>query len=104
MLDQDTQSEIVRRVVEVLHPDRIILFGSHAWGTPTADSDVDLFVIVAEKKEPGYRLARRAYKALRGLRVPVDFIIRSRSEVENTKDVPAALVHEILNKGRSLYG
>ena len=104
MLDQPTQDEIVRRVVEALHPERIILFGSHAWGTPTSDSDVDLFVIIPETEEPAYRLASRAHRALRGLRVPVDFIIRSRFDVDSRKNVPAAIEHEILSKGRFLYG
>lgn len=103
MLDQNTQDEIVRRLVETLRPERIILFGSHVWGVPTADSDVDLFIIMAEIKEPGYRLASRAYKGLRGLRVPIDFVIRSRAEVDSTREVAGSLEHEVMSRGRTLY-
>jgi len=38
--------EAVRRIVETLHPEKIILFGSYARGNPTSDSDVDLLVIM----------------------------------------------------------
>jgi len=38
--------EFCDRVVAEFHPDKIVLFGSHAWGTPREDSDVDLLVIL----------------------------------------------------------
>jgi predicted nucleotidyltransferase len=41
----------VRQVVEKFHPQRVILFGSHAYGTPDADSDVDLLVVMPAKNE-----------------------------------------------------
>jgi predicted nucleotidyltransferase len=104
MVESALLNEITHRVANELHPERIILFGSHAWGVPANDSDLDLLVIVGEKTEPGYRIARRAYRALRGLRVPVDFVIRSRAEIEASRDVPASLEYEALNKGRVLYG
>jgi predicted nucleotidyltransferase len=44
-------SEIVDRLVTEFDPERIILFGSHAWGNPDEDSDIDLLVIVSETKE-----------------------------------------------------
>ena len=45
MVDQDTIKEIVRRIVEVAKPDRIILFGSRASGDASSGSDVDLLVV-----------------------------------------------------------
>jgi predicted nucleotidyltransferase len=41
----------VRQIVEKFHPDKVILFGSHAYGKPDADSDVDLLVIMPAKNE-----------------------------------------------------
>jgi len=73
--------EIADRVVAALSPERVVLFGSYAWGQPDADSDVDLYVIVANCGEPAYRLARRAYHALRGVRV------RTRAESERNAEV-----------------
>jgi predicted nucleotidyltransferase len=42
VLSPELLHEIVQRLVDEFHPERIILFGSHAWGTPTNDSDIDL--------------------------------------------------------------
>src|SRR5436189_6137258 len=40
-----------RKVAERFHPDKIILFGSHAYGTPHADSDVDILVVMPARNE-----------------------------------------------------
>ncbi len=50
-LEQSILDEMVRRLVAEFQPEKIILFGSHAWGEPTEDSDIDLFVIVSESNE-----------------------------------------------------
>ena len=49
--------EITRRSVAESDPERVILSGSHAWGTPGEDSDVDLLAIVAESSETPVRRA-----------------------------------------------
>jgi hypothetical protein len=58
----------VRRIVQAVHPEQILLFGSQAWGQPTADSDIDLLVILGASDQPGYRRTREVYRSLRGLR------------------------------------
>lgn len=96
--------EITRRVVAALQPERVVLFGSYAWGQPDAQSDVDLYVIVPDRDEPSYRAARRAYRALRGVRVPVDLVVRSRGESERNAGVVSTLDHEALARGVPVYG
>ena len=49
--------EITRRLVAEFQPEQIFLFGSHAWGRPTADSDLDLLVVLADL-EPPWTLSR----------------------------------------------
>ena len=44
MVEVDNIVELAERIVQQFHPERIILFGSYAYGRPTADSDVDLLV------------------------------------------------------------
>ena len=95
--------EMTRRLVEELRPERIILFGSHAWGLPQDDSDVDLFVIVPESTEPARVRALRARRALRGLNVPKDVMVRTRAEVERARRVHASLESEVLDRGVVLY-
>ena len=73
--------EAVRRIVQAVHPEQILLFGSQAWGQPTADSDIDLLVILGASEQPGYRRAREVYRSLRGLRLPIEVLGRKvRSE------------------------
>jgi len=97
-------TELAQRLVAGLHPRRIILFGSQAWGKPTGDSDVDLLVVVEHSDEPAYRRARRAYRSLQGVRVACDVLVHTLQEVETAKRVPASLLRRIVEEGRVPYG
>lgn len=96
--------EITRRLVVEFAPERIILFGSHAWGHPDEHSDLDLLVVVPESDQPPPRRAARAYRCLREIPVPLDILVKTREEVERTRQAPASLIHEVLKRGRVLYG
>lgn len=96
--------EITRRLVAEFAPETIILFGSHAWGHPDDDSDLDLLVVVPESDQPPPRRAARAYRCLREIPVPLDILVKTREEVERSRHLPASLVHEVLKRGRVLYG
>ncbi len=95
---------ITQSVVRGVHPEQIFLFGSRAWGVPDKDSDIDLFVIVKESSQPGYRRAREVYRCLRDVAVPIDVIVKTRLEVESSADVVSSLTKKVLEKGRLLYG
>ncbi|MBA2432146.1 MAG: nucleotidyltransferase domain-containing protein [Chthoniobacterales bacterium] len=96
--------EAVERLVAEFQPEEIYLFGSHAWGTPTADSDLDFFVIVPDTDERPIRRAQRGHRCLRGLAKPKDVLVQTRSEVNRFKHLRASLSHQILHRGRKLYG
>ena len=97
-------AEGISRIAKALNPEKIYLFGSHAWGIPTSDSDIDLFVIVKESGQPAYRRSREAYRSLRGLREPFEVVVRTISEVDRGKAVASSLVKKILEQGKLLYG
>jgi len=97
-------NEIARRIENAAHPEKIFLFGSHAWGEPTPDSDLDLFVVVSSSDMPAYRRAREIYRALRGIGVPVDIIVRTRDEVERSRQVVTSLARRVLAEGKVLHG
>jgi predicted nucleotidyltransferase len=96
--------EMTRRLIAELAPEQIILFGSHAWGTPDDDSDVDLLVIVPHSDDKPAQRAARAYRCLRGLMVPTDILVKTRAEVDRFRSVRASLESEILERGKVLYG
>jgi predicted nucleotidyltransferase len=56
-INEDLLQEITRRLVELFQPEQVILFGSYVWGTPTADSDVDVMVIVTQSDLSDYERA-----------------------------------------------
>jgi uncharacterized protein len=96
--------EIVRRIVDEFDPEEIILFGSRAWGEPVQDSDYDLLIIIPHSDELRARRATRAYRALRGIKVPIDVIVSARAEFDRFSGVRASLEAEILERGKKLYG
>ena len=103
-IQSDLLNETVERLKTEFQPEEIYLFGSHAWGTPNEDSDVDLMVIVPSSDERPIRRDQRAQKCLGRLAVPADVLVRTRSEVDRYKHLRASLFHQVLNQGRKLYG
>jgi uncharacterized protein len=95
---------VIERLKTEIQPDEIYLFGSHAWGTPDEDSDVDLMVIVPSSDERPIRRDQRAQKCLGRLAVPADVLVRTRGEVDRYKHLRASLFHQVLHQGRKLYG
>jgi predicted nucleotidyltransferase len=104
MIPSDLLDKAVERLKVEFQPDAIYLFGSHAWGTPTEDSDVDLMVIVPSSDERPIRRMQRAQRCLGRLAMPADVLVRTRGEVNRYKHLRASLFHQVLNQGRKLYG
>ncbi len=100
---EDLIREIKDRIVSSIHPEKIILFGSYAYGTPTKDSDVDLLVIMPSD-EPMHKRIFRIRKLLRDFRVPKDIIVYTPQEVEKWKNVTNAFITSIIKKGKVIYG
>lgn len=104
IINQQRLTDITERLVNIYHPQCIILFGSQAWGNPDESSDVDLLVVIDHSDEPPWRRARQGYLGLFGLGVPCDVMVRTTDEVALEAAVSASLVHKILKQGRRLYG
>ena len=103
-LDSDLLNTVTQRLVEEFRPEQIWLFGSHAWGNPHEDSDVDLLVVVPHSDEPPIRRSQRAHRCLRGLRMPKDVLVETRQEVDRVKSLSTSLENAIFKRGRKLYG
>ena len=89
----------------VFQPRRVYLFGSHAWGVPTTDSDIDLFMLLDSTEDSRLQRERKAYKALRELTdaPPIDILIRTQSEIESLANDTESLYYKIINHGQLLY-
>lgn len=81
-----------------------MLYFLHAWGVPTPNSDIDLFIIVKDSDQPSYRRASKAYHSLRGMRAPIEVVVRTSEEVKQSTSVMTSLARKVLTQGKLLYG
>lgn len=99
---EEALAEIVRRMVDALHPEKIILFGSYAYGTPSNDSDVDLLVIMETEARPSDR-----YLAVSRLvcprPFPLDIVVKTPDEISQALEKGDSFVRELITQGRVLY-
>lgn len=82
-------------------PEKVILFGSYAWGTPTADSDVDLLVILPFEGKSVFKSVEMRLK-LRP-RFPLDLVVRTPEKVRERLEMGDDFMKELLEKGKILY-
>jgi predicted nucleotidyltransferase len=93
---------LVRRIVEVAQPDRIVLFGSAARGEMGPDSDLDVLVVksgVAHRR----RLAQDIYMNLSGVGVGVDLIVLTPEDIEQQRNSVGSIVGPALEEGLVIY-
>lgn len=102
-VNEELLREVVRRIVSAVDPEKIILFGSHAYGEPKKGSDLDILVVVQDDVESCREVASEVYGALCGLLIPKDVIVVRVKDIEEWKDVPQAFITKIVKKGRVLY-
>ncbi len=103
MVTEEQIQEIVRRIVEGYAPDRIILFGSYAYGTPTEDSDLDLLVVKADDA-PRRARALSIHKMLRDPTLPpMDILVYTPVELAKAAGWYQTFESRILRDGRLLY-
>lgn len=95
--------EITQKLVREFQPEQVILFGSHAWGTPDRSSDIDLMVIVDQSDLSDYERAVLALACLRDVDVTKDVIVKTRAEFDFFSDVRASLENKVARRGKVLY-
>ncbi|MCE5240725.1 nucleotidyltransferase domain-containing protein [bacterium] len=99
---EEILQEIVARIVDAVHPDKIILFGSYARGEANEHSDLDLMVIAPSDTPPGKR-TKPILRALRGILFPKDVVWYTPQEMDEWRGVRSHLVGRVLQEGRLLY-
>ena len=95
-------SDIVKRIRRDCEPDKIILFGSYAKGTPRFDSDIDLLVI----KESNLRRDERdkeIRKSLRDIKFPLDIFVYTPREVAEYSNLKGSFISAIFREGQVIY-
>ena len=97
-------SAIAARIARDYDPEKIILFGSRAWGEPTADSDVDLFIVKETDERPSLRQAevRRLIHDLKR-RLPMDILVLTPAELQKRLAIGDQFCQKVLEEGVVLY-
>lgn len=100
--DQKLLNDILKRIMSVVQPRRVILFGSAVRGKMTADSDLDLLVIVPG---PAQRrlLAQEIYRKLHGILTPVDILVVTEQDVQLHGDAIGSVLRPALREGEVIY-
>ena len=101
LLDQETLDDIIKRIVEVAEPEKIVVFGSAARGEMDRHSDVDILVIrdCASRRDLSARIRRKLYR----VRAAVDVVVVTPDDVERYKDSHALVIKPALREGKVVY-
>jgi uncharacterized protein len=95
--------EVTQKVIQVFRPKNIILFGSYAYGKPTADSDLDLLIVMESRDRAAERI-RKVSDLFDPRPLPMDFIVLTPGEVRHRLDGFDPFLEEVFAKGQMLYG
>ena len=91
------------RIVQLTHPLWIYLYGSHAYGKPNEDSDIDMLVVLRDSTEKPHKHAVKKYGALRGLFAPFEIKVDTKEEFERRSQWLSSVERFAAEKGRLLY-
>ncbi|MBI4747837.1 MAG: nucleotidyltransferase domain-containing protein [Acidobacteria bacterium] len=92
---------LCHQIAEKFHPEQIILFGSHAYGHPTPESDIDLLVVMPFEG----RHTQQAIQILNYLNIllPMDVIVRTPQQVQERLAIGDPFMQEIVQRGQIMY-
>jgi len=100
--DPKIVDELVRLIVEIASPLRILLFGSAARGDMRPHSDLDVLVVVAEGT-PRRRTSQKIYRHLIGFPLAVDVVVTTEKELDKHRDNFSLIYYPALREGKEIY-
>jgi uncharacterized protein len=101
MVEMELIQNLASQIAREFKPEKIILFGSYAYGRPTPDSDVDMLVVLRFNGKP----VRKAIEIRNRLRprLPLDLLVRTPEQIANRIVQNDWFMREIIDGGRTLY-
>jgi predicted nucleotidyltransferase len=93
--------QLCKRIVQEFNPEKIILFGSHAYGQPTLESDLDLLVVMQFNGDP----LEQAVSMLNCLNVllPIDLLVRTPEQMRHRLEMGDRFMRDIVERGQVMY-
>lgn len=92
---------IINKIVKEYQPEKIILFGSFAWGKPTKDSDIDLMIIKKGKKN--FLTEQQAVRKIIDGEIAADILIHTPQEIKKRLNMGDFFFKNIMEKGKYIY-
>lgn len=102
MVKEEQLNTIVDRIATKFNPDKIILFGSYATNSPNSDSDLDL-LIIQDTELPKHKRSFAIYKALIGVKTPLDILVYTNDEFEEEKKKRFSFINSATKASKLLY-
>ncbi len=99
---EDILNETIKRILSVVRPSRIILFGSAVRGEMGANSDIDLLVVVPSGLHRR-KTAQKIYRNLIGVGFAADIVVVTEDDIEEFKDRNGMVIRPALEEGKVLY-
>ena len=103
MMHQNIIDEVKNRLIEVYHPLEIYIFGSYAWGNPTADSDLDLLIVVEHSSEKKHKRGIKGSLSLYGLGLSKDIVVFTKDEFDHRVNDVTTLCYKVKKEGLQIY-
>ncbi|WP_456426484.1 nucleotidyltransferase domain-containing protein [Rhodocaloribacter sp.] len=94
--------DLLRQIVDLVHPLRVYVFGSVARGQAGPESDID-FLVVMPEGTPRRRTAQHLYRNLSGHGIPFDVLVTTPELLARYADHPGLIYRTILREGREVY-
>lgn len=95
--------DLTKKITSVFHPQKIILFGSNAWGEPNEDSDYDLFIVMDTKESRHPKRTIEILSKCHPGNISIDLLVRTPSEVEERLKKEDPFIKKIMEEGKILY-
>lgn len=102
LIDQETIDGVAKAIAENFHPEKIILFGSYAFGTPTPDSDLD-FLVVMESDQPRQKRSAAIASLFKPYPCAMDILVYTPEEVSKWNGATNHIITEAFLDGRVVY-
>ena len=100
-MEKPDLDSVCQTIVKEFNPLKIILFGSHAYGTPGEDSDIDLLVVMNFSDHPVYQAARIRERL--DTSIPIDVIAFTPEYLQQRIAMDDSFYQKIVNQGKLIY-
>ena len=94
--------DLVKKVVEQIHPNKIYLFGSRAKGSARSESDIDL-LIIADMAGSKHQRSLAIRKLFPNRRFSLDVLVYNQQEFEQESEIPNTIGYTVAHEGKLLY-